>query len=434
MGLSLNPLSTLYWGERIPKLASAHDVHSVLDVRTKAQKFNLSDPMWYRLYEGPSWVQGAVRTACFIASVPLRATACAVFGLGQLIRECPRNSIRSQLGVIGRVLRAVALNPCYMTLGLLRACSPSVVIRAQNGIDVRTASLYTQEDVRAASLSRMYGSFLGEGRVGALRLGKLVQVQGHCLGQSLWMIALFHHLASRCPDVDTRVRVIARRFASGSPAEAALIQALGAREVDGIMMVLGKDLIAVFRLVLIAVRAAFIALWTFFAATESASTYQKAGLARYGQAIRREGGVWLRLIPYQRLISLLNLRTCGGIFMEAAEAAERGTSVGRELETFSLLRDLPNGSYFLILGSSNRAPSHAIVYIKDCDAEDRERGYLFDPNVGLERLFGADQWKKVARSLDRLGYSQMHVVKLAQRGLLDQLTFNLESRIFDLLM
>lgn len=430
---ALNPFSTYYWGERVPKMDSSSSIKTVLDARAKAEKLDISNPLWRKLIEGPTWIQGGARTVCQLAAAPFRFPAIAVLATGQLVRECPRNSLREQPRVVGRILGACFTNSVMYVVGSIYAIfHPRVMIRSQNGIDVRHASAYTQKSIPARWLCNLYGFPPLQGFAGELDPAIMIPPNGHCYGQSIWLLSLFHHLEARCPDVETRLKAIVRQYQNGSTPEAALLQTLHYRDVVTGTKVLMVNPLIFLKMVVTVTKVALKALWDFLlAGVTTTGLFRRAHTFSHSAAniAYEHGSFSASMTMTSHLRRLIGLKSRGGILLRATG---KRSWFRRSYEGFEQLQKLPDGTYLLF--TNGRGPGgHATVYVKDSKAENGDNGYFFDPNIGLEKLSGTDHWKHVVRSMDRLNFTQLGVVRVERRTLADQLTLDAQERILELL-
>lgn len=429
---ALNPFSTYYWGERVPTIDSSSSIKAVLDARAKAEKLDISNPLWRKLIEGPTWIQGGPRMVCQLLAAPFRFLAIAVLASGQLVRECPRNRLDEQTRVGGCILGAWSTTALMYVFGSIHAIfHPRVMIRSLNGIDVRHASAYTQKPIPARCLRNLYGfpplqGFAGELDPSMMRLG------GHCYGQSIWLLSLFHHLEARCPDVETRLKAIVRQYQNGSTPEAALLQALHQRDMRTGQLVLRVNPLIFLKTIATVAQVVLKALWDFLlAGVTTIGLFRKAHTFSHSAAnlAYEQGSFGMRMTLTSHLRRLIGLKSRGGILLQS-KGKKRW--LRRSYEGFERLQKLPDGTYLLFTNGRGLG-GHATVYVKDSKVENGDNGYLFDPNIGLEKLSGKDHWKHVVRSMDRLDFTQLGVIRVERRTLVDRLTLDAQERILELL-
>lgn len=430
---ALNPFSTYYWGERVPTIDSSSSIKALLDARAKAEKLDISNPLWRKLIEGPTWIQGGPRTVCQLLAAPFRFLSIAVLAAGQLVRECPRNSLNEQPRVVGRILGAWSTTASMYVFGSIHAIfHPRIMVRSQNGIDVRHASAYTQKPIPALWLCNLYGFPSLQVFAGELDPSMMIPPQGHCYGQSIWLLSLFHHLEARCPDVETRLKAIVRQYQNGSTPEAALLQALHQRDMETGTHVLMVNPLIFLKTIVIFAKVVLKALWDFLlAGVTTIGLFRRARTFSHSAAnlAYEQGSFGIRMTLTSHLHRLIGLKSRGGILLQS-KGKKRW--LRRSYEGFEQLQKLPDGAYLLF--TNGRGPgAHATVYVKDSKVENGDNGYLFDPNIGLEKLSGKDHWKHVVRSMDRLHFTQLGVVRVERRTLADRLTLDAQERILEVL-
>lgn len=404
---ALNPFDCLFPFHPVPKLTSSDAIREVLDVRTKAREYDYSP----RLLEGNSSVHKFFRDALLIISIPLRIAMVILHALGQILRELPRHSLYDLPRVISLIYGATTLS-LFITYGsyLRPFHSPDAQVRADNIIDVRSAGLYTQKPIPAETVDELFGVC----NLSAIHNdARLSTMSGLCWGKSLWLASMFLHGERYCPDPEKRLKALTRQYDQGSTPESALVQALGEctwASPSLLERILGS-----------------------LTSLCKPSTIQSTirGTWRYLNGAIRDTGTLASEISRSRKVSKEAITIMGeharlGRLLHLGARDTRRYTVRpltgwrslffESYSDFRALKDLPDGVYILATQSTRGTSGHAIFYYR-CDSG--HRGYVMDPNEGLECLEGAGHWRKIADLAPRTGHNTLTATRIEKRDLLD---------------
>lgn len=413
--------------DRVPTFSSAETLRDVLDVRKKASEFNYTRSLPRRILEGHHPIQWLLRNGVYVAFTPLRLALIILQGLGQILMECPRHSLREQSRVVARICRStitsalLAMGSCWNPFFF-----PWPHVRTVNIVDVRSASLYTQAPIPAAVVSGLFGWLPLAQIVEDVTLHKM---SGLCWGKSLWLTAMFLYGEKSCPNTDQRLKALATLYESGSCPESALLQGIGAR-IWSSPTHLERLLQATTNLLKpITLQSIVRGSWRVLS----------------GQSI---DGDLRQEVQRCREASLLAISTLqeearmGSILGLGVRAAHRFTP-GREPEGwrswfssspqtgFEGIGELPDGAYLITSEAipAHIAGRHSVFYLR---CESGKRGYILDSNVGLELLKGRNHWKRVADLAPRSGHSALTLVRVGKRGILDMGPLDLRRRLAEI--
>lgn len=189
-----------------------------------------------------------------------------------------------------------------------------------------------------------------------------------CCGASLWFAGLFHALEKRCPDPEQRLRVVSELYSRGVPKEAVLIQATGTSEPTPTWLdrILGGVTTPIF---------AF-----------SRRSQQRRLI------VEAEG----------MLASLVNLA------VRSIREAKNDVSAGT----------------YLVRRGYCESP-HEMVYIKISD----KLSYTFDPDAGLTRHQGVNQWPDASYQLGIANHQSAWLMRVAPRAIWDRYPLDLSRRL-----
>lgn len=425
---ALNPFNYLYPAHPAPLFTSSLAIKRVLDIEAKTDQFDFSPTIASRLLEGSSFLQGRVRDALYIVAIPLRITLIILYAFAQIIRECPRHSIGEQHRVISRICSATAMSLSQSLSSYVYALVfPGVHVRTQNIVDVRSASVYAQGDIQPRVHKPIFGAYPFGEITGPVDLST---TSGLCWGKSQWLIAMYLHGKIKWANNEERLKAITRLYAMGSTPESALIQALGNRihETKAPLETLLDRIIRAVKPVWL--QSHYRGLYRYVEARVFGDRNPKT-FAQEVAYCRHVADLSLKNLREEvRLGSLLNLSMTDG-YRFAPERGRTGHqgwlgSIFRsDYPGFEGIRDLSDGVYLITSENPWPGTRHAMVYIRD---QGGKRGYVFDPNVGLEILDGRDHWKSVAALGPRIGHQILNFVKVEKRSILDMFPFDLQRR------
>jgi hypothetical protein len=196
-----------------------------LDARAYAATLSTHESPIERFMAGHTVGHAMGRVFLHWVALPYRLLNVSASGLAALFNEMPRRRLSEQ-PIIAIRITFVTLH--HVLIELLSAFEPLLcgftrLIRTKNIVDLRAAPLFTRGTVDFDPYSAQ--SFLPHYQVDEPL--QFSRVDGHCWGMCVWFIALYQALSKRCPDVDQRMRVVARQFEDGTPKEALLLQAIG---------------------------------------------------------------------------------------------------------------------------------------------------------------------------------------------------------------
>lgn len=425
------PLGGPFPHARTPELTSTKALRQVLDVKTKARQVDNSSTVMQELMEGTTVVHWLCRAVVHIHLTFIRAALVLIYGLGQLLNECPRHSLRDQFRVIGRVVGVTGIMLAW-TLGshLYPLAFPWTNLRTFNIVDPRSASLYAQRDIPRAALAGLFGWFptsYVSNDVSALKC------LGICWGQTLWMAAM--HLHRKNSDPSQNLRALARQYDLGTPPEALLMQLIGdhtfvrpsgfERQLNFVVnMIKPLSLMSLYR-----------------------------GTKSYLKLCRRQEGyrtTWWKEITYANALAkaalrahreeaclahLVNLRVCETHrFYPDLRPLSWGGWVksfwSRDYFAYEGIGEMRDGTYVMTSGSVGGGMRHAVLYVR---SHQGQRGIFFDPNVGLELNHqGKDHWQRLLKIAQRCNHDVLTFSRFEKRGVCDLSSLDIRRRFAEL--
>lgn len=418
---------------RTPPLTSSRALRQVLDVRTKARQFDFTQLSAQRLLDGSTSVQWLLRTVVYLLMTPLRVVLVCLYGLGQLLNECPRHTIGDQPRIVRRVLHATVMAVIKELQNyMLPILYPRVHVRTFNISDLRTASFYTQRSIPASAVQGLFGWFLPTHSI--RRAVPVKNMSGLCWGKTLWIAAMSLHTEYRCPDLHQRVRALSLQHQLGAPPEAALLQALGDSVITQPI-----DTIPVFERLMnrMVEKIKPLFLMSVWRGVKEYGQRLCSGSRSYislGKAIENARAcsqqALIQLREQASLAKLVNLRVCETRrFTSDARSLSRA---GGKLDThpFAGIERMADGTYLVTTESENSMMRHSILYMR---SHSGHRGIFLDPNVGLETDHaGKRHWKALPGMARRYGHDTLTLTRFERRSLCDLSSLDLRRRMAEL--
>lgn len=405
---------------RTSELNSTQALRQVLDVRTKARAFDGTSALGHQLLEGTTPVHWLFRNVVYIASTPIRMVLILIYGVGQLVCECPRHGLGDQPRVIQRITGQTLLT-AIMTLGsyIQPFIYPHANVRTLNIADLRSASVYSQADIPRAAVAGLFGWLPSSHVSSDLSPSKMA---GLCWGKTLWMAAMHLHGKSPGSDPSQRLRAIARTYQLGAPAEALLLHQIadhtsvrpGAFErlsnrVTGWLKPIGVQ--------------------SFFRGVTSYVWGKNAlGFMAAWTLARRTADLALKEIREQAcLAALIGLRTFDTQCFRPADASRGGLA---QMNCYAGIGSMADGTYLVTTESDTADERHAVLYVR---SEQGKKGVFYDPNVGLELGHeGKDHWQALVGIASRSHHNVISLTRVEKRRLWDLGRLDVRRRFAEL--
>lgn len=387
--------------DRAPQLRSTSALKQMLDVSTKACAFDGPSSLFQQVYEGTHVGCWLFRNVTYVLTTPLRLAMVLIYGLGQLINECPRHGLQDQHRVIWRIAAQTALT-AFMTMGsyIEPLLHPYPNIRTRNIADVRSASMYAQADMPREAVSGLFGwiktSFVSEDL-------SSYKMSGLCWGKTVWMAAMHLHGKTAANDPNSRLRAVARSFQLGAPPEALLLHQLADHvsvrpgwfeRVCGRAMSMVKP---------IRFQAFYRGLAHYLLGKHSLGITESIKRARdtADQALRE-------MREQASVAGLVGLRTFGTRCFRPLQADSYMTYAD-----YSGIADMADGTYLVTTENSADTMRHAVLYVR---SENGQKGVFYDPNVGLELGHeGKDHWKALVDIAGRCHHNVISLTRVEKR-------------------